>query len=152
MDNSSLPIKERMAAKVPEIIEFYHSLSRMINTSQLHKTMDSLVLKSDPNYVSDEKVSDAVKKAEEIALIKLREEVDIREQQVIEAEAKKLAAEAEQKQIELIAKRDAKLKALQAETERVEAQRLAADAAAKNQVALKAQRDAKLKARDAVQD
>jgi len=139
-------IKDRQMAKIPEVLKFYHGVSRLVNTKGLHDIMDDILLKFDPGYVSDEKVSDALKKAEDLALIKVREEADIREQQAIEEEAKKLADEAEQKQIALIAKRDAKLKALQVETERVEAQRLAAEVAAKKQADANAKKQAKLKA------
>lgn len=119
MDNSSLPIKERMAAKAKDVLEFYHSLSRMINTSQLHKTMESIILKSDPDYVSDEDVSKALAEAEKIALDKLQNEADIREAEAIAKEAERLAAEAAEKQAELKAKRDAKIKALEAEKKRL---------------------------------
>lgn len=119
MDHSPLPMKERMAVKAKEVLEFYHGLSRMINTKSLHDTMDAIILKNDPDYVSDEEVSKAVAEAEKIAFAKLQNEADIREAEAIAKEAERLAAEAAVKQAELKAKRDAKIKALEAEKKRL---------------------------------
>ena len=119
MDNSPLPIKERMGAKAKDVLEFYHSLSRMISTKELHNTMDSIILKNDPDYVSDEDMSKALAKAEKLALEKLQNEVDMREVEAIAKEAERLAADAAEKQAKLKAKRDAKIKALEAEKKRL---------------------------------
>ncbi len=118
MEESPKKTIDKENAETKEILNFYHNRG-LISTPEDHIPYRSLMKKLDEDYVDSIEEDNKKKQAEAERLIKFKNDGNLKDLEVIMEKETKLSKEIKKKQRELLAKREAELKALKEEKERI---------------------------------
>lgn len=121
MEHSPKTIIDKEGTDTTEILNFYHD-SGLLSTPEMHLPFWSLMKKLEDGYVDAVEEDNKKKAAEKVHLLKLREEADLKAAKRKREEAAEALEEAERIASKGKREREAKLRALEAEKKRIEAQ------------------------------